>query len=195
MPRTTCCVVVQHPKVFRDFGGQTYLSRALAAIEDVRGIDETVFLSSPALAARVKETLPDAKIFKLPPTMVGMDRWLESGPAEKSDIVLLVQPTSPFMTAGKIEQCLDAVRRRQVDEALTVVEVTARDEVGRPKKAEAATSGGCRAFGSRRLCIASPRKQLQACKGVRVTLTESVDVLLPDQEFMAHAILAKQTSA
>lgn len=197
MAHTTCCVLIESEKLLSPFGRKPLISWTLEALQNVRGVNKTVYLVHPLLVPRLGKLVPAKQVVKMSPgqTAHALDRWVEANLAADSDIVLFVQPASPFLPAGKIEACLDAVRRRQVDEALTVVEITVKDETGRPKKAEAATPAGCRAISLKALRDVKPRKQLQASKGVLVSLTESVDVRVPDQARIAYALLGKAGSS
>lgn len=185
--KTVACVVVKSPKVFTWLSHMPVMNWALAQLTEVRGVDRIVCAAAPELFAQTKKLLAkeDIEVVALPPAAAKTDAlteaWLTAAgsPADDADVVVVVKPTSPFLPAAKIEQCLAAVRRKK----------HAACSPARPTTAVLA---------GRRTTVQEPIDSVRAFRvaappggthTVSVSLIESLDVDCPD-EFVVAAALA-----
>lgn len=193
MPKTVACIIVRNDRAFRWLGHMPVIKWLLVGLREVRGIEQIVCVASAKCAVQAKKffaadadidivAMPDKVAKSDDPTL---DEWLTAadGPAALADIVAVLTGTTPFLPAGKIEQCVMAVRRRAADRAATTMTVPAHTEAGYHKVH--AEQPGCRVFAPARV---GPR----ICgrfKPVEVTKVESLDVGLPDDSRIANAIV------
>lgn len=115
--------------------GRPLIAWTIATAMATRGLDRVVVTTDSTEIARVARELGAEVPFRRPPELArdatpGIDpvlhavRWLESEEGYRSDLVMLLQPTSPLRSVADIESALELLDHRGTD---AVVGVTAAD--------------------------------------------------------------------
>ena len=183
------CAVIQliSSKAFNWLGHLPVLNWSLVQLQEVRGLSSIICCALPDLVKQAKNMLAkhDIEVQAIP---VGIGRnnekkfddWLcsASGPCADADVIAVLQPTAPFLPAGKIEACVARVRRKLADYSGTVMPVQVHQPPG-PSEAYA-TINSCRVFSPQRI-----KEKGFKFYPVRVSLIESLDVTDPDNHRLA----------
>jgi hypothetical protein len=190
---TVACVIVQDPIVFEPLGLQPIAKVAITNLGEVRGVDRIVCLTLPELhkpaAAMLAETAVEVGVL---PTLKSQELlpWLVGGPARGAEIVAVLWPTLPFLSAAKIEACLRHVRKGKHDSAVLAKTLP----------------GGVTRFGVRRVACAAVLDNLYVVKvsavlggswppsppgAVSVTSIEALDMAEHADYVIADALTAQ----
>ncbi len=193
MPKTMACLVVTSAKVFNWLGHKPVMNWALAALDEVRGLDKIVCLAASRYADQAKKLLAreQIEVVSLPKAVAAatnvqvLDKWLIAGIAAEYDVVAVVNPASPFLPGVKIEACINLVREQKADISCTSREVVARlVDADSARVTAYAELPGCRVF-------AASRPGPHRFKPVNVTLRESLDITEPSNLQIATALVGK----
>ncbi len=195
MPKTVAVLVVRTTKVFAWLGHLPVMNWCLNQLREVRGVDTILCVATADLAARARDMLAkeDIETVVVPTAIVrrndpaSFERWLRGagGPCAGAEVVLVCQPTLPFLPAGKLEACLEPVRRGFADTACTVRKFDkARTEHG--QVVTYMETGGCRVFAPARV----PEGAAGRFRPIPVGIIESLDLADNDNHLIAKALLA-----
>lgn len=189
--RTVAIIVVTSQKVFSWLGHMPIMNWSFTQLSEVRGVDKIVCVASKELTTRASQMLAKEEIetVTIPDRVLKqgeIDKWLVAadGPAASADVIAVVQPTSPFLPAAKIEGCIDLVRRDFADTTCTVQAVNAWTSYG--KSQAFAEVPGCRAFSPRRV-----QENGRRFRPIAVSLIESLDVTDADNHRVAKALVSE----
>lgn len=196
--RTIAVVVVRSAKAFAWLGHMPIMNWSVKRLGDVRGLDRVVCVADGRLRDRSEKLLAkeEIEVVSIPQAITKkpdreFDRWLcaATGPAAEADVVLVLQPTSPFMPAAKIEAVLDTVASKAADVSCTarVTQAYAQPHpaAGLSRMLAYAEVSTCRAFAPARVT----ERGVGKFKPVTVDLVESLDVSVPDNLRVAAALV------
>lgn len=196
MPKTVAAVlVVSSPKVFDWLGHLPVMNWALVQLAEVRGLSRVECVAAKALAKRASQMLAqeeqEIKTHVMPDDVLKkggdvFDRWLVSanGPCADADVIAVVQPTTPFLPAAKIEACISSVSRNFADSCLTASEVRMISDLG--LRDGYAHAPGCRAFSPSRTLAGTGKR----VRPLAVGLVESLDLTVADNYRLAKALVS-----
>lgn len=115
--KTIAVIVVRSQKLFEWLGHMPVANWAFAQLSEVRGIDRIICVADKKLHARAKKLVgaEGVDVVEIPSdakTEASLHLWLCSatGPAADADVVFSVVPSSPFLSAAKLEACVEEVR-------------------------------------------------------------------------------------
>lgn len=127
MSRNVACVSGVHKDVFKWLGGKPLISWTLDRMEDVRGLDEVFVAITSDTRERAKSSVmhADYDAVVADPACVNDDlklmSWLSKhDKVRKADRFLFIRPFTPFMTAGRMEHCLELLKGGKNKAVMTV---------------------------------------------------------------------------
>lgn len=189
--KTVACIVVQSPRAFNWLGHMPVMNWSLNQLLEVRGIDRIVCVAQDGLAHQAEKLLMHAEIetTSIPEQVKGevaLDKWLcaANGPAADADIVTVLKPTTPFLPAAKIEECLRKVRQGRCAYCLPARSVPAQTTTAAERANVFTTLDSLRVFAVQTLSEPGTKPST-----VSVSLIEALDVSQPDDSRIANALV------
>jgi len=190
MARTVAVLFVKDSKHTSWLGHMPIMKWSLTQLQEVRGIDRIVCVTSQVLSSAVRKLLSeDIEVRVLPKALEKasdseLDTWFTSveGPAADAEVVLVSLCSSPFLTSGKIEACVAAVRRKKCTHAMPARPVVV---AGIRKAVEVQER-----VNSVRVFRPHVEEDQRKIGTVPVALIESLDVTCPDEYVLVDALVA-----
>lgn len=121
-------------KNLKPLGGRPLVEWVIAAIARSETVDRIVVTTDDDAIAAVSEAAGAEAPFRRPAELATSEAptadavrhaldWLAERDGYDPELVLLIQPTEPFVRAEQIRRALDLLLEREADSAITVVEV------------------------------------------------------------------------
>lgn len=182
--------------MFSWLGSRRAIQWVFDRLSEVRGVDRVVCVTTPELAKAVDGILSDdVSVFSTPAGVSSsageMLGWACSdGPAKDYNSALMVSASAPFLSSGRMEECLELVRSGKSVTARPVRTIRVIDRHG-----DGCDSASATAIQPAGLVALRPEKFAGSCDdwpkdfvGVEVGFIESIDVKDDEQLAVAQAV-------